>query len=102
MQPGNTMRRFAISNMAKDRLHLASGKKALKEKCGEKAFLMSDELKFPIVSPYSKNCEPDCKLVHAAYVRAKEWKYNNVAQKAAELFKSHGCEKKLGIKDYNE
>ena len=37
-------------------------------------------------------------MIHAAYVRAKEWHYEDVAKKAAALYKSNGCEKELGIK----
>lgn len=96
------MQRLAIAEKAKEKVHLRSGKEALKGKCGDKAFLMPEELKFPIVSPFSKNCEPDCKMIHAAYVRAREWKYDTVAQKAAALYKSNGCEDKLGIKIHDE
>jgi hypothetical protein len=55
--------------------------------CPKECFLMPNELKFPI-------CEPDCKLscsgLHAAYVRAREWKYNSVSLHAMQLME-HKC-----------
>ena len=98
MQRGAKLKRLAISEKAKELIHLRRGKEALKGKCGDKAFLMPEELKFPIVSPFSKDCEPDCKMIHAAYTRARQWKYDKVAEEAEKLYKEHGCEKKLGIK----
>ena len=53
----------------------------LSKKC-PRCFLIPSEMKFPICD---KNCEIDCAGVHAAYVRAREWKYSDVAAKAEKI-----------------
>jgi len=65
----------------------------LLQKCGDKAFLLPDELKFPVMNP---DCEYDCSLLFAAYLRAREWHYDDIADKAATLFNKLGCAKKIG------
>ena len=70
-----------------------SNREKLFEKCGEKAFLMPNELKFPVMNP---SCEYDCSLLFAAYLRAREWHYDDIAEKAAELFNKLDCAKKIG------
>jgi hypothetical protein len=102
MPKSNKLQRLAIADKAREILRRRSGRRALLDRCGEKAFLKPDELKFPIVNPLSKDCKPDCKMIHAAYVRAKEWHYNDIASKAAALYKSNNCEKELGIKMESE
>lgn len=47
-----------------------------------KCLLIPDEMKFPICD---KNCEINCAGVHAAFVRAREWKYEDVAKKAENI-----------------
>jgi len=83
-------------------LRRPSIRKKMLERCGKKAFLVPEELKFPIVSPLSKDCEPDCRLLFAAYLRANEWKkkkpeYAKVAEKAKELYMKHKCANKIKI-----
>jgi hypothetical protein len=70
-----------------------SNREKLLEKCGRKAFLMPDELKFPIMNP---KCEYDCSLLFAAYLRAREWHYDDIAEKAANLFNKLNCAEKIG------
>ena len=48
--------------------------------CPKGCFLMPGELKFPVCD---KDCRISCAGLHAAYVRAREWKYDEVASKAA-------------------
>ena len=96
--PKNKMMRLAISDRARDKLRQRRGRQELLNKCGEKVFLKPDELKFPIANPLSGDCKPDCNMIHAAYTRAKQWGYDDVAAKAVSLYKSNDCEKKLGIK----
>ena len=71
----------------------------LLDKYGKDAFLLPDELKFPVMNEKGKY---DCGLIYAARVRAKQWSgkkpgYREVAKKAEELYKKHGCEKKIHI-----
>jgi len=65
----------------------------LLEKCGAKAFLVPDQLKFPVMD---QNCEYNCALIFAAYLRAREWGYEDIAEKAAELFEKNNCAEKIG------
>lgn len=51
--------------------------------CGKECFLVPDEKKFPVCAPSS--CTFSCAGLHAAYVRAREWKYEEVAAKAARM-----------------
>ena len=55
----------------------------LYEKCGKRCFLKADTLSFPIC-PKNK-CEIDCRGLTAAYIRARQWKYNNIGNKAKQL-----------------
>jgi len=77
-------------------------------KCGTKAFLYPEELKFPVQAPVVKNgkvqkCVYHCGLIVAAYYRANQWKhkhpeYEKIAKKALELYKKLNCEKSVPIK----
>jgi len=69
-----------------------SNRHELYEKCGEKAFLVPEELKFPVMGP---DCEYKCSLIFAAYLRAREWGYDDIAKKAAELFDKLNCGEKI-------
>ena len=95
---GEALKRLEIAERAKELIRLRSVRRGLLEKCGEKAFLDPKNLKFPIVSLLSKDCSPDCKMLHAAYNRAKEWHYEGIANEAAKLYKANKCEEELGIK----
>lgn len=52
-----------------------------------KCFLLvvGNQYKFPVCKP---NCTYDCNGIHAAYVRARQYKYEEVAEKAKKLLKS--------------
>ena len=60
----------------------------LLEKCGPACFLKPDTLSFPIC-PRDK-CEIDCRGVNAAYIRARQWKYDRVGEEALKLKKKCG------------
>lgn len=71
------------------------------EKFGKSAFLLPDQLKFPVVNPESG--KPDCGLIYAARARARQYSgvkpgYREIAEKAEELYKKHGCSTKAHIK----
>ena len=67
----------------------------LHKQCGDDAFLMPDEEKFPIMAKCGDGkeadkceCEIDCGGVHSALVRARQWKYPHVADAAERLLRS--------------
>ncbi len=89
-----------IDNKLKKRLQSKIFRRQMIEKCGKKAFLLPDQMKFPIMNP--DTCKIDCKLLYAAYVRARQWTgktpgYREVANKAKELLRETRCDKKISI-----
>ena len=56
----------------------------MRKKCGSKCFL-GPGTSFPICKKHT--CSVSKKGVSAAYVRAREWKYNKTASKAKRLLK---------------
>ncbi|MFW6281562.1 MAG: hypothetical protein ACOC1O_02050 [bacterium] len=77
------------------KLSLESTREEMYEKYGEKAFLMPDERKFPVVHPDTG--EYNCKLIYAARIRAAQHGYEEVEEKAIELYNEQGCEEKINI-----
>ena len=75
--------------------HTTSDRRRLLEKCGEECFLLPHKHppKFPIC-PKDK-CLIDCQGVNSAYIRAKQWGYQEVAKKAKKLQTQHCHKKKL-------
>jgi hypothetical protein len=74
----------------------------LKKDCGNKCFLLPGEEKFPICqSPRMtggvSNCTPDCTGIESAYIRARQYKYDDVAEKAKVLLKECNSE---GLKNF--
>jgi hypothetical protein len=63
---------------------------ALMSKCGSKCFLMPDKEGFPVCAR-SLTCEFDCGGVLAAYRRARQYKYEHVADSARRLALQHQC-----------
>lgn len=61
-----------------------STRKKILKKCGDKCFLLPNSLKFPICPKNS--CQISCKGLLAAKIRAKQWKYENVAKKAKKIY----------------
>jgi len=82
------MNKFEIADAVQKKLHSRSGKHNLKEQCGDKAFLDPKNEKYPVVKPGDSSCNINCKQAHAAYVRARQWKAEDIAQKAVQLLKS--------------
>ena len=70
-------------------------RKAMMGRCGASCFLHPDELNFPV-------CNPDCSYnsagLEAAYKRAKQWGYTDVAKKAKSLMKKKGKSRKRSVK----
>ena len=60
----------------------------LSQKCGSKCFLMPKEKKFPICA---SKCNVSCRGLLSAKIRASQYKYKGVAQKATKLMKTHQC-----------
>jgi len=74
----------------------------LKAECGDKCFLLPEEEKFPIcpsprITGGKSSCEIDCGGVQAAFNRAKQWKYPEIAKKAEKLLEK--CDKE-GLKHF--
>ena len=64
----------------------------LMQECGKECFLLPEQEKFPICqSPRMtggvSNCTVDCGGVQSAYIRAHQYKYEDVAEKAKALLK---------------
>lgn len=63
-------------------------RKELYKQCGDSCFLKPDTLNFPICakcSPKGCSCKIDPRGVNAAYIRARQWKYGDIADLAYEL-----------------
>lgn len=67
----------------------------LRKTCGDKCFLLPGQEKFPIcpscLDPTCNNCIPDCRGIAAAKIRAAQYHYENVYQRALQLEKEYGC-----------
>ena len=65
-----------------------SDRRILLEKCGSGCFLLPEELKFPICSK-AMDCKKNCSGILAAKVRANQWGYREVAEKADRLYRAN-------------
>ena len=93
-----------ISPEVKKFISKRSNRRKLLEKYGEKAFLLPEELKFPVMNQYGKY---DCGLIYAARIRARQYAgkrpgYREIAEKAEELYKKNKCDKKLNVRILND
>jgi len=61
--------------------HIPSDRRALKARCGAKAFLDPAHLKFPIMAKTGP-CAVDCEGLRTAYARAKQFRHTKIATKA--------------------
>ena len=68
-----------------------SDRHALLKRCGRKAFLKPNDLKFPIM-PKKGQCIPDCQGLRAAYARAKQFKHRQIASKAKSAANRVACD----------
>lgn len=89
-----------IPDEMQDKLKKNTVRLEMLSKFGKKAFLLPEELKFPIVNPVTG--EPDVRLIYGAYVRAKQWSekkpaYKKISEKAKELFIQNKGPEKLNI-----
>jgi len=94
-----TKRKRLIPPKIKELIKSRTIRKKMLIACGKDAFLLPEELKFPVKYPVMdrngnvKRCEYHCGLIVAAYYRANEWKkkkpeYEKIAKKAVELYKN--------------
>jgi len=70
--------------------HLTSERRALKARCGTKAFLEPKQLKFPIVAK-TGGCAIDCAGLEAALRRARQFHHRKAAAKAKRLGRRASC-----------
>jgi len=63
---------------------------------GEKAFLLPEELKFPIIDPRSG--QTSCKLLYAAKIRARQFGLNEIEEKATDMFDKCSCDTRVNIR----
>jgi len=63
---------------------------------GNEAYLSPSDMKYPIINP--ETGKPDCKLIYAARLKAKEKNEKDIYNKATELFKSNKCNQILDVK----
>ena len=89
-----------IPNTTKVKLSSRKNRQLMLEKFGKRAFLLPDQLKFPVVDPDTGNI--DCGLLYAARIRAKQYAgvksgYREVAARAEKMFKSNSCSTKLNV-----
>ena len=88
--------KLKIAKRVKEELRSKLVRRGMIAKCGEKALLDPKGLRYPVMLP--NKCQYSCKLIHAAYVRARQWKDNEIAKKALELMDKEDCWKELGLK----
>jgi len=94
-----------IPNNLRSKISSKKNRHLMLEKYGKDAFLLPNQLKFPVVNPDTGKYE--CSLIYAARIRAKQYAgvkpgYREIANKAEELYKSNKCNIKLNIQINNE
>jgi hypothetical protein len=67
-------------------------RRSMLKKCGSTCFLLPSKLKFPVCR---KSCQPDCRGARAAYMRAKQHKYDGVANAAKKLMRKCSAKQDL-------
>ena len=87
--------KHSLPDTLKDHISKKSNREEMLEKFGERAFLIPKELKFPVINPFTEDY--DCRLIYAAYVRAKQHDYKDVAKKAKELYEANDCQSEIEI-----
>lgn len=90
-----------IPNKTKQKLSSKKNRQLMLEKYGKDAFLLPNQLKFPVKNPDTGKY--DCSLIYAARIRAKQYSglkpgYREIAAKAEELYKQNNCGVKLNIR----
>jgi len=74
---------------------------------GKTCFLNPSKKGFPICpacrdSDVPCSCEPDCGGITAAYVRARQWGYDDIAKNAQMLKAKYGCGQKSGARGQHD
>jgi hypothetical protein len=64
-----------------------SQRRALQKTCGDSCFMMPKQLKFPVCNKDAPPCTYNQRGITAAYVRARQWGYEDVARKVEALRK---------------
>jgi hypothetical protein len=90
-----------IPNKTKAKLSSKKNRQLMLEKYGKDAFLLPDQLKFPVKNPDTGKF--DCSLIYAARIRAKQYSgvkpgYREIATKAEKLYEQNKCDIKLNIR----
>ena len=85
-----------LPDSLKDHLSKKSNREKMKEKFGDRAFLNPEELKYPVINPFTEDY--DCRLIYAAYVRSRQHKHKDIEIKAKDLYDSNDCRKEVNIK----
>lgn len=65
-------------------------RRALKVRCGAKAFLVPKKLKYPVIAKGAA-CRPSCDGLKAAYARAQQFHHPSIAVKAKQLARRARC-----------
>jgi hypothetical protein len=94
-----------IHSKLRSQISSKKNRQLLLEKHGKKAFLLPDQLKFPVINPTTGKY--DCSLIYAARLRAKQYAgikpgYREIADKAEQLYKTNKCSVKLNIQIHTE
>lgn len=66
----------------------------LAKSCGGKCFLMPEKRKFPVCARCNGSvctCKPSCEGLKAARIRAAQYHYTQVKERADKLLAEHGC-----------
>ncbi len=89
-----------IPSRIKKDISTRSSRIKLLEQFGKDSFLLPDKLKFPVKDP--KTGEYDCRLLYAAYIRARQYSksksgYTDIAAKAKQLLNDLGCKGQIGV-----
>jgi hypothetical protein len=69
-------------------------RRKLLQTCGDSCMLLPEKLKFPVCNKNPPPCTYNKRGINAAYVRARQWKYNDVADSVQRLRKKLNLDKK--------
>ena len=96
----NEASKLAIPKSTKKEISSKSAREDISSKFGDKAFLLPTEKKFPVINPTTG--QYDCKLIHAARIRAKQYQkekpeYKEIYKQATDLYNSEKCTDKIHV-----
>ena len=87
-QSSRSSRSSATCGWAKASPKTKKSRRSVKSKCGSRCFLLPSELKFPVCD---SSCKVSCRGLVSAKVRAGQYKYKAVYNKASRMINSRGC-----------